>query len=145
VLDEYEDFAGVSGQYKVYDIEVFNRESSTYEPLDLTKTYTIAASNYYLLEYGSGLKMLENVKILQKDGMLYVEALELYISDKLGGTVGQDYAEANANITFTDGEIVEDTEDISKEENKLASLIAALIEVICLFFELIFGAISELK
>ena len=145
VLDEYEDFAGVSGQYKVYDIEVFNRESSTYEPLDLTKTYTIAASNYYLLEYGSGLKMLENVKILQKDGMLDVEALELYISDKLGGTVGQDYAEANANITFTDGEIVEDTEDISKEENKLASLIAALIEVICLFFELIFGAISELK
>jgi hypothetical protein len=89
--------------------------------------------------------MLENVKILQKDGMLDVEALESYIDDKLGGTVGQDYAEAKSNITFTDGEIVEDTEDISKEENKLASLIAALIEVICLFFELIFGAISELK
>ena len=145
VLDEYEDFAGVTGQYKVYNIKVYNKDNGTYEPLELDKTYTIAASNYYLLEYGSGLKMLENTKVIQKDGMLDVEALELYIDDKLGGTVGQDYAEAKSNITFTDGEIVEDTEDISKEENKLASLIAALIEVICLFFELIFGAISELK
>ena len=145
VLDEYEDFAGVTGQYKVYNIKVYNKDNGTYEPLELDKTYTIAASNYYLLEYGSGLKMLENTKVIQKDGVLDVEALELYIDDKLGGTVGQDYAEAKSNITFTDGEIVEDTEDISKEENKLASLIAALIEVICLFFELIFGAISELK
>ena len=145
VLDEYEDFAGVTGQYKVYNIKVYNKDNGTYEPLELDKTYTIAASNYYLLEYGSGLKMLENTKVIQKDGMLDVEALELYIDDKLGGTVGQDYAEAKSNITFTDGEIVEDTEDISKEENKLASLIASLIEVICLFFELIFGAISELK
>ena len=145
VLDEYEDFAGVTGQYKVYNIKVYNKDNGTYEPLELDKTYTIAASNYYLLEYGSGLKMLENTKVIQKDGMLDVEALELYIDDKLGGTVGQDYAEAKSNITFTDGEIVEDTEDISKEENKLASLIAALIEVICLFFELIFEAISELK
>ena len=145
VLDEYEGFAGVTGQYKVYNIKVYNKDNGTYEPLELDKTYTIAASNYYLLEYGSGLKMLENTKVIQKDGMLDVEALELYIDDKLGGTVGQDYAEAKSNITFTDGEIVEDTEDISKEENKLASLIAALIEVICLFFELIFGAISELK
>ena len=145
VLDEYEDFAGVTGQYKVYNIKVYNKDNGTYEPLELDKTYTIAASNYYLLEYGSGLKMLENTKVIQKDGMLDVEALESYIDDKLGGTVGQDYAEAKSNITFTDGEIVEDTEDISKEENKLVSLIAALIEVICLFFELIFGAISELK
>lgn len=145
VLDEYEDFAGVTGQYKVYNIKVYNKDNGTYEPLELDKTYTIAASNYYLLEYGSGLKMLENTKVIQKDGVLDVEALELYIDDKLGGTVGQDYAEAKSNITFTDGEIVEDTEDISKEENKLASLIAALIEVICLFFELIFEAISELK
>lgn len=145
VLDEYEDFAGVTGQYKVYNIKVYNKDNGTYEPLELDKTYTIAASNYYLLEYGSGLKMLENTKVIQKDGMLDVEALESFIDDKLGGTVGQDYAEAKSNITFTDGEIVEDTEDISKEENKLASLIAALIEVICLFFELIFGAISELK
>ena len=124
---------------------MFNRENGTYEPLDLTKTYTIAASNYYLLEYGSGLKMLENVKILQKDGMLDVEALELYISDKLGGTVGQGYAEANANITFTDGEIIDDTEEGNQtEESFLISLISALIEVICVFLNLLFSVISEL-
>ena len=145
VLDEYEDFSSVSGQYKVYDIKVLNRESGTYEPLELTKTYTIAASNYYLLEYGSGLKMLQNTKILQKDGMLDVEALEMYISDKLGGTVGQDFAEAEANITFTDGEIIDNTDDNNqREENRLLALISVFIEAIFNLFDFVFRAISEL-
>lgn len=134
VLDEYEDFAGVSGQYRVYNIKVLNRENGAYEPLDLGKTYTIAATNYYLLEYGSGLKMLENSKILQNDGLLDVEALESYITNELGGTVGQDYAETKVNITFTDGEIIDDTEkDNIEDEDELFVLIFDLLEAIFSF------------
>lgn len=134
VLDEYEDFAGVSGQYRVYNIKVLNRENGAYEPLDLGKTYTIAATNYYLLEYGSGLKMLENSKILQNDGLLDVEALESYITNELGGTVGQDYAETKVNIAFTDGEIIDDTEkDNIEDEDELFVLIFDLLEAILSF------------
>lgn len=134
VLDEYEDFAGVSGQYRVYNIKVLNRENGAYEPLDLGKTYTIAATNYYLLEYGSGLKMLENSKILQNDGLLDVEALESYITNELGGTVGQDYAETKVNIAFTDGEIIDDTEkDNIEDEDELFVLIFDLLEAIFSF------------
>lgn len=101
VLNEQEEFMGVSGEYRVYDIKVFNRETEAYEPLVLTKTYTLAASNFILLECGSGMKMLENAVIVQNDGMLDVEALERLLVEDLGGIVGQEYAEVSVNITFT--------------------------------------------
>jgi 2',3'-cyclic-nucleotide 2'-phosphodiesterase (5'-nucleotidase family) len=105
VLNETEEFVCVSGQYRVYDIKIFNRETNEYEPINLTKTYTLAASNYFLLQYGSGMKMLENSVVLQNDGMLDVEALERYITEELGGVIGHEYADAKPNIVFTEGEI----------------------------------------
>lgn len=104
VLNEQEEFIGVSGEYRVYDIKVFNRETGAYEPLNLTKTYTLAASNFFLLEHGSGMKMLEDAVILQNDGILDIEALERYIAEELGGVVDERYADATLNITFTEGE-----------------------------------------
>ena len=105
VLNEYEEFVGVNGDYRVYDIKICNKKNGKYEPIDLNKTYTLAASNYYLLEYGGGLTMLESAKIIQNEGTLDVEVLEQYIIEELGGIVGEDYREVNANITFTEGEI----------------------------------------
>ena len=102
VLNETEEFVGVDGPYRVYDIKVFNRETGKYEPMELTKKYTIAASNYFLLEQGSGMKMLENAVILQNEGLLDVEALERYIVENRGGVVGAAYQSAEPNITFTD-------------------------------------------
>lgn len=103
-LNEFEEFIGVSGDYRVYDLKVYDRESGTYQPLDLNATYTLAASNFILLECGSGMKMLENAKILQNDGILDVEAMERYINEALGGTIGQEYADVQVSLTFTEGE-----------------------------------------
>ena len=110
-LDEFEEFMGVSGEYRVYDIKVFNRESGEYEPLELDKTYTLGASNFILVDRGSGLKMMEGAKILQNDGILDVEAMERYISEALGGVVGEEYAEVTPNITFTEGFVTPPAED----------------------------------
>lgn len=82
-----------------------SREKETYEPIDLNKTYTIAASNYFLLDCGSGMKMFESARIIQDDGILDVEAVEQYIVEKLNGVVGQQYQEVTPNITFTEGEL----------------------------------------
>ena len=103
VLNEYEEFESVAGEYRVYDIRVYNSETCRYEPLDLEKTYTISASNYYLLDYGSGLTMLKDAKIIQNDGILDVEALERYITEELDGVVGEDYARVKLNIIYTEG------------------------------------------
>lgn len=131
VLNEQGEFTGVSGQYRVYDIKVFNRERGTYEPLLLDKMYTVAASDYYLLEYGGGMKMLQNSKIIRNDGILDVEAFEMYITEELGGVIGQDYADSKANIKFTDGEISDDKENAdNKQENNLYSLICVLVKAL---------------
>ena len=103
VLNELDEFVSVDGEYRVYDIKVYNRETEKYEALRLDGTYTIASHNFFLLEYGSGMSMLKNAKILQNEGMLDVEALENYINDVLGGVIGEDYREMKPNITFTDG------------------------------------------
>ena len=102
VLDEREEFAGVVGPYRVYDIKIFNKETGEYEPLELNGEYTIASHNYALLEQGSGMKMLKDAVILQNDGLLDVEALERYVVENLGGVVGEEYKNASPNITFTD-------------------------------------------
>ena len=57
------------------------------------------------------MKMLENVKVIQNDGMLDVEALERYVVEALDGVIGQEYAEMKANITFTEGEIIVTPDD----------------------------------
>ena len=126
-VDENWVFTGIEGQYRVYNIKVLNKQSGEYEPLELQKQYTLASHNYLLLECGSGMSMFKNAKIVQNDGMLEVEMFEKYIVEKLGGVVGQEYAEMKPNITFTDGEIsdnaedkpqVEDTEQDTKQDTK---------------------------
>lgn len=114
-VNEFEEFVGVSGEYRVYNIEIYCNETGKYEPLSLTETYTLAASNYFLLEYGSGMNMLENAKIIQNDGILDVEALERYVVEVMGGRIGQEYAEATVNITFTNGKIEHNPNDIEQE------------------------------
>ena len=100
LTNELDEFQGVSGEYRVHDIKIFNRETQTYEPILLDKKYTIAAANYYLLDYGSGMTMFKNAEILRNDGMLDVEALEYYIVEELNGRIGQKYANTTFNITF---------------------------------------------
>ena len=110
-VDENWVFTGINGQYRVYNIKVLNRESGQYEAIDLNKTYSIASDSYHLLECGDGMSMFESAKIIQNDGMLDLELLEKYITENLGGVIGESYAEVKTNITFTEGEIIDNTED----------------------------------
>ena len=143
VINEYGEFSGVDGQYRVYDLKVYNSKTEAYEDIDLNATYTLAASNYYLIELGSGMKMLESAKILQNEGLLDAEALEKYITEKLGSTVGEEYAEVKANITFTDGEITDipDSGENDKE-HKLYTFIRFIIEAVCALFQLVFALLG---
>ena len=102
LVNELDEFQGVAGEYRVYDIKIFNRETQTYEPIILDKKYTIAAANYYLLDCGSGMTMFKDAEILKNDGILDVEALEHYIVEELNGIIGQEYVNVKANITFTE-------------------------------------------
>ena len=102
--DENTVFTGASGEYRVYDIKVLNEDTGEYEPIKLDGTYSFASFNYFVLDQGGGMSMFDGVKILKNDGMLDVEALETYITENLGGVIGEEYAEVDNRITFTDGE-----------------------------------------
>ena len=102
--DENTVFTGVDGEYRVYDIKVLNEDTGEYEPIKLDGTYSFASFNYFVLDQGGGMSMFDGVKILKNDGMLDVEALETYITENLGGVIGEEYAEVDNRITFIDGE-----------------------------------------
>ena len=46
-----------TGGYRVHSVEVYNKETQAYEPLDLTATYNLAGYNYTLRDLGDGFNM----------------------------------------------------------------------------------------
>lgn len=62
------------------------------EPLDPQKTYTLASLDYQLLNDGDGYTMYKGCKVLQESVKLDNQMLIDYISQTLGGVVGEEYA-----------------------------------------------------
>ena len=85
-LDEQGNFAGVSGARRVTDVMVNG------EPLDDSRMYTVASHNYWLKSGGDGMSMFQGCEILKDDTMVDVDTITSYISEYLGGVVGQEYA-----------------------------------------------------
>ena len=77
--------------------------SSPYRDLDLNKKYVLAGFDFHLRSLGDGMAMLGDAKPTQAEGTLDIELLENYIVDHLGGTIGEEYAEPQGRITFTEG------------------------------------------
>lgn len=51
--------------YRVTDIKIYNKETGTYEPIDMEKTYTMGGVNYTLRHMGDGFSMLSNTKLVK--------------------------------------------------------------------------------
>ena len=104
-VDENGFFTKVEGEYRVYNVKVFNKETGTYLPLDIDGIYVLASFNYFLLDFGGGMTMFKDATILDAEGTLDVELLENYIVEKLGGIIDERYAEVENRIFFTDGRL----------------------------------------
>ncbi len=84
-MDENNMFAGVTGEYRVKNVTVGG------EPLDLERTYKVAAMDYLLLNHGNGFTMFDGGKIRwQSDDLDYL-VVARYIRDGLNGVVGEAY------------------------------------------------------
>ena len=110
-------FEKVDGAYRVYNVKVLDKTSGEYKALDPNGKYILAGFNYFILDFGGGMTMFKDAKILDAEGTLDVELLENYIVEQLGGVIGEEYAEVKPNISFTDGVITE-TPDNNEQENK---------------------------
>ena len=63
------------------------------EPLDLKKTYTLTSHNYMLIDQGDGFTMFEGSKILQNSVKLDNQVLIDYVTETLGGVIGEEYSD----------------------------------------------------
>ena len=95
VLDEKRNFVSVGGEYRVRDIYVGE------DPLDVNRTYTLASHNYWLKSGGDGMSMLMGCPILKDETMVDVDTITSYISEYLGGTVGEEYKDPRGQGRIT--------------------------------------------
>ncbi len=87
-LDETERFvSGPTGEYRVHDIEVYNKETGEYEPLDVNKTYNIAGINYILRNDGNGMTMFDDCEIvvdyISEDYIILAEYIKAFSDGKV--------------------------------------------------------------
>ena len=87
VADENDMFVEIKGERRVQNVLVNG------QPIDPAKTYTLAGHNYMLLERGDGFTMFEGAKLLQDRVKLDNQVLIDYITESLGGVIGEAYAD----------------------------------------------------
>lgn len=88
---------GATGTPRVQNVRVYNKQTGTYEPLDLARTYTLGGMNYTLRDLGDGFAMFDGATLV-KD---YVSQDYLVLSSYamlFGGVDGEGYSHiASAN------------------------------------------------
>ncbi len=81
-------------EYRVKNVKVYNKETGEYEDLDVTKTYSVAGTNYSLRNCGDGFAMFSDVTLVRdyisEDYLAFAAYLEAFTD-----TDGNGYA----NIT----------------------------------------------
>jgi 2',3'-cyclic-nucleotide 2'-phosphodiesterase (5'-nucleotidase family) len=95
-VDETGMFVSVDGEYRVKNVYVGD------EPLDLNRTYTVAGTNYTLQSMGDGFTMFADNVYTQDSVLLDNQVLIQYITENLGGVIGEEYAEPQGRITFVE-------------------------------------------
>ena len=78
---------GPTGGYRVHSVQVYNKETQAYEPLDLTASYNLAGYNYTLRDLGDGFNMFSGAVNVLDYVMEDYMVLANYISGFEGGVV----------------------------------------------------------
>lgn len=97
--DESGMFAGVEGDRRIKEVKVGD------SPLDPEATYSLAGIDYILKQHGDGYTMFDGAEIIQKGSKNDAQLLIEYITDTLGGEIGEEYADPHGQgrIRITDG------------------------------------------
>jgi hypothetical protein len=83
----------------VSNVEVLNKKSGQYEPIDPEKTYTVATIDYCVT--GGGFReMLKNCKVIERGEVLYRDVFVQFLEKNLGGRISNDYAQPQGRITI---------------------------------------------
>ena len=85
------DFDGVNGERRVKKVEILDKETGAYEPLDPKKTYTFAASSYMAIDHGDGFAMMDRCTNIQDLGILDTDIIQNFLENYKNNHVGTEY------------------------------------------------------
>ena len=99
-----------TGGYRVHDVKVYNKETKTWDDLDLTATYNLAGYNYTLRDLGDGFNMFSGaVNVLDyvmEDYMVlanYVQGFEGGVVDASNSPLAAKYEGFNVDYSTVNG------------------------------------------
>ena len=98
VYNANHDFDGVKGERRVKKVEILNKETGKYEPLDPKKTYSFAASSYMAIDHGDGFAMMDRCTNIQDLGILDTDIIQNFLENYKNNHVGTEYAGLEGRI-----------------------------------------------
>lgn len=99
-----------TGEYRVKNVQVLNKENGTYEPLDVNKKYNLAGYNYTLRDLGDGFAMFDGAVNVLDYVMEDYMVLANYVQSFENGVV-TGYSEPQGRITVTDEAVFEESSE----------------------------------
>ena len=84
----------------VTDVMVLDHESGDYQPLELSKNYSVSLGTFYTNNGFYGI--LKDCKVLKADKRSIRDAVEMYLTTALRGQLGDAYREPQGRITIID-------------------------------------------
>lgn len=99
-IDEHHLFAGVGeGKRRVSQVQIWDKASRQYLPIDLNRTYTLASCDYQIKNLGCA-GIFRYATLLEDHLPQDVEVLATYIRQVLGGQIGRTYQSTEGRITI---------------------------------------------
>ena len=100
ISDDNGMFVSIEGERRIKNVKVNG------EPIDPAKTYTIASTDYLLLNDGDGYTMFEDSEILDIESILDTQVMVNYLKDGLNGEIPEAYSNpyGEGRITILNGE-----------------------------------------
>ena len=95
------EFIKITGARRVTNVQVLNKSTGKYEPINAKKIYTLGGIDYTILYCGDGFNMFKDAKLVQRADATMTDAKMVlsYIKNKLGGTIGSEYAALQGRIS----------------------------------------------
>ena len=90
-----------TGEYRVRDVQIYNRETNQYEPIDLKKTYRIGSINYLVCNGGDGLgEIFKDCKVIVDYVSEDYLTLSKYVQAFENGQIESKYSPLNKYSNF---------------------------------------------
>ena len=100
LVDEHHLFAGVGeGQRRVSQVQVWDKATRQYLPVDLNRTYTLASFDYQIKNLGCA-GIFRYATLLEEHLPQDIEVLATYIRRVLGGRIGKQYMQTDGRMTI---------------------------------------------